>query len=94
MNVPPFGYGTDENGRLQSVCIEADGGAAFGVRPTGLMQLALYAFAGAQEGTYLLQPRDHGRDETAEAQPHEAFSTVVDGVAVDYQYRAGGTATG
>ena len=23
-------------------------------------------------------------------QPHEAFSTVVDGVAVDYQYRAEG----
>ena len=50
MNVPPFGYETDENGRLQSVCIEADGGAAFGARPTGLMQLALYAFAGAQKG--------------------------------------------
>ena len=26
----------------------------------------------------------------AEAQPQEAFSTVVDGVAVDYQYRAEG----
>ena len=49
MNVPPFGYETDENGRLQSVSIEADGGAAFGARPTGLMQLALYAFAGAQK---------------------------------------------
>lgn len=90
MNVPPFGYETDENGRLQSVCIEADGGAAFGARPTGLMQLALYAFAGAQKGHICFNRAIMDVTKRLKAQPHEAFSTVVDGVAVDYQYRAEG----
>ena len=90
MNVPPFGYETDENGRLQSVCIEADGGAAFGARPTGLMQLALYAFAGAQKGHICFNRAIMDVTKRLKAQPQEAFSTVVDGVAVDYQYRAEG----
>lgn len=90
MNVPPFGYETDENGRLQSVSIEADGGAAFGARPTGLMQLALYAFAGAQKGHICFNRAIMDVTKRLKAQPQEAFSTVVDGVAVDYQYRAEG----
>ena len=90
MNVPPFGYETDENGRLQSVCIEADGGASFGARPTGLMQLALYAFAGAQKGHICFNRAIMDVTKRLKAQPQEAFSTVVDGVAVDYQYRAEG----
>ena len=90
MNVPPFGYETDENGRLQSVCIEADGGAAFGARPTGLIQLALYAFAGAQKGHICFNRAIMDVTKRLKAQPQEAFSTVVDGVAVDYQYRAEG----
>ena len=90
MNVLPFGYETDENGRLQSVCIEADGGAAFGARPTGLMQLALYAFAGAQKGHICFNRAIMDVTKRLKAQPQEAFSTVVDGVAVDYQYRAEG----
>ena len=90
MNVPPFGYETDENGRLQSVCIEADGGAAFGARPTGLMQLALYAFAGAQKGHICFNRAIMAVTKRLKAQPQEAFSTIVDGVAVDYQYRAEG----
>ena len=84
------GYETDENGRLQSVCIEADGGAAFGARPTGLMQLALYAFAGAQKGHICFNRAIMDVTKRLKAQPQEAFSTVVDGVAVDYQYRAEG----
>ena len=90
MNVPPFGYETDENGRLQSVSIEADGGDAFGARPTGLMQLALYAFAGAQKGHICFNRAIMDVTKRLKAQPQEAFSTVVDGVAVDYQYRAEG----
>ena len=90
MNVPPFGYETDENGRLQSVSIEADGGAAFGARPTGLMQLALYAFAGAQKGHICFNRAIMDVTKRLKAQSQEAFSTVVDGVAVDYQYRAEG----
>ena len=90
MNVPPFAYETDENGRMQSVCIEADGGAAFGARPTGLIQLALYAFAGAQKGHICFNRAIMDVTKRLKAQPQEAFSTVVDGVAIDYQYRAEG----
>ena len=90
MSVPPFDYEEDENGKLQNVSIEADGGAAFGARPTGLMQLALYAFAGAQKGHICFNRAIMDVTKRLKTQPQEAFSTVVDGVAVDYQYRTEG----
>lgn len=90
MNVPPFDYKEDENGKLYSVCVEADGGAAFGARPTGLMQLALYAFAGAQKGHICFNRAIMDVTKRLKEQPQEAFNTVVDSVAVDYQYRTEG----
>ena len=90
MSVPPFDYEEDENGKLQNVSIEADGGAAFGARPTGLMQLALYAFAGAQKGHICFNRAIMDVTKRLKTQPQEAFNTVVDSVAVDYQYRTEG----
>lgn len=54
------------------------------------MQLALYAFAGAQKGHICFNRAIMDVTKRLKAQPQEAFSTVVDGVAVDYQYRAEG----
>ena len=54
------------------------------------MQLALYAFAGAQNGHICFNRAIMDVTKRLKAQPQEAFSTVVDDVVVDYQYRAEG----
>ena len=90
MNVSGFAFETDADGIIQSVSIEADGGISDGIRPTGLMQLTLYAFAGAKHGHIFLDRALMAVSRQLARQPQEAFSTVVDGVAVDYQYRAEG----
>lgn len=90
MNVSGFAFETGADGIIQSVSIEADGGISDGIRPTGLMQLTLYAFAGAKHGHIFLDRALMAVSRQLARQPQEAFSTVVDGVAVDYQYRAEG----
>lgn len=90
MNVSGFAFETGADGIIQSVSIEADGGISDGIRPTGLMQLTLYAFAGAKHGHIFFDRALMAVSRQLARQPQEAFSTVVDGVAVDYQYRAEG----
>lgn len=80
--------------------MKTGGCKAFASRPTaalhsvpgrpGLIQLALYAFAGAQKGHICFNRAIMDVTKRLKAQPQEAFSTIVDGVAVDYQYRAEG----
>lgn len=88
MNVPPFDYETDENGRLQRVSIEAYGGAVYGAVPTGLMQLTLYAFAGAEKGHICLNHTLMSVTKRLTGRPQEPFTAGVDGVTVEYEYRS------
>lgn len=88
MNISGFTYETDENGILQSVSIEAYGGNVYDATPTGLMQLSLYAFAGAEKGHICLNSTLMNVTDRLKERPQEPFTAGVDGVTVDYAYRS------
>lgn len=88
MNISGFTYETDENGILQSVSIEAYGGNVYDATPTGLMQLSLYAFAGAEKGHICLNRTLMNVTDRLKERPQEPFTAGVDGVTVEYAYRS------
>ena len=88
MNISGFTYETDENGILQSVSIEAYGGNVYDATPAGLMQLSLYAFAGAEKGHICLNRTLMNVTDRLKERTQEPFTAGVDGVTVEYAYRS------
>ena len=87
-SLPQLEYQT-ENGILTGIVYHAEGGVENTWRsiPSGpVMELALFAFAGAEKGHILLdKPLQTAASELCDSVFSE-YHTVVDGVAVDYTY--------